>query len=596
MNSVSDNSPFQFANGKEFDEFGVESETESCISSKTLNSKTSSSKLLFIEKIRQANTCCQNGDYTTAVKLYTDAIALNPSNYVLFGNRSAAFCRLGKYSSSLQDAIKARELNPQWPKAYYRQGIALQYLGRHIDALAAFASGIAQDNKSPQLLAGFVETAMKSPLRATLEPIYRQLQAMQLDKSPFIITSVVGQEVLAAGHYPAAVVILESSLRIGTCSLKLRGSVYSALSSCYWALNELDKAIKYMQQDLQVAKSLGDQIGECRAHENLGAAYFSKGWYKEALASHRYQLVLAMKSKDTDQAASALTSLGHVYKEIGDYPNSLASHKQCLQLMRQMSDKTGETKEVGNVGAVYLAMGDFDRAIKCHLEHLNLAKLCGNKVEEAKAYSNLGSAYHYKKNHQQSIQYYENLLKLAQEIGDKSIEARAYSGLGHAARSIGDLRQAKRWHERQLEMALLTKDKVAEGKALSNLGIIYNLTGDYDDAIKLHFAHLKIAQQLADSASMARAYGNIGHSYWNFGEYDEAIKCFKEELSIYRDIDDKRGEAASLEKVNFFVKLLNTNKNNLLLEKSTYNKNYFKSNGRHNIVSRHKPLRKYSSI
>lgn len=54
----------------------------------------------------------------------------------------------------------------------------------------------------------------------------------------------------------------------------------------------------------------GDQAGECRAHGNLGSAYFSKGNYKEALTSHRYQLVLAMKCKDTYAAASALTSLG----------------------------------------------------------------------------------------------------------------------------------------------------------------------------------------------------------------------------------------------------------------------------------------------
>lgn len=50
-------------------------------------------------------------------------------------------------------------------QAYFRQGVALQYLGRHADALAAFASGLAQDPKSLQLLVGMVEAAMKSPLR-----------------------------------------------------------------------------------------------------------------------------------------------------------------------------------------------------------------------------------------------------------------------------------------------------------------------------------------------------------------------------------------------------------------------------------------------
>lgn len=46
--------------------------------------------------------------------------------------------------------------------------------------------------------------------------------------------------------------------------------------------------------------SLGDQAGECRAHGNLGSAFFSKGNYREALTNHRNQLVLAMKLKDRE--------------------------------------------------------------------------------------------------------------------------------------------------------------------------------------------------------------------------------------------------------------------------------------------------------
>lgn len=82
--------------------------------------------------------------------------------------------------------------------------------------------------------------------------------AVCIVQSPFVVISVVGQELLQAGQYHSAVTVLESALRIGTCSLKLRGSVFSALSSAYWALNQLDKAIAYMQQDLAVAKSLGE--------------------------------------------------------------------------------------------------------------------------------------------------------------------------------------------------------------------------------------------------------------------------------------------------------------------------------------------------
>ncbi|XP_054719105.1 tetratricopeptide repeat protein 28-like [Uloborus diversus] len=504
-----------------------------------------SNKSLFLEKVRQSNAACQSGDFASAIKLYTEAIVLDPGNHVLYSNRSAAYIKLGKFGKALQDAIKARELHPKWPKAYYRQGVALQCLGRHADSLAAFASGLAQDSKNLHLLAGLVEAAMKSPLRATLEPTYRQLQAMRLDKSPFVITSVVGQELLATGHHAAAVVVLESALRIGTCSLKLRGSVFSALSSAYWALNTLDRAIAYMQQDLAVAKSLGDQAGECRAHGNLGSAYFSKGNYKEALTSHRYQLVLAMKCKDTYAAASALTSLGHVYTAVGDYPNALASHKQCVQLVRQVGDRLQEAREIGNVGAVYLAMGDFDQAVECHLEHLRLAKQLGNKVEEARAYSNLGSSHHYRRNFEQAITFHNHVLRIAQELGDKTIEARAYAGLGHAARCMGDYPQAKKWHEKQLDMALSTKDKVSEGRACSNLGIVYQLLGDFDAAHKLHQAHLNIARTLGDKAGMGRAYGNIGNAYSAMGRYEQAIKFHKQELTISKEVNDRSAEAST---------------------------------------------------
>ncbi|XP_059614849.1 tetratricopeptide repeat protein 28 [Phlebotomus argentipes] len=502
-------------------------------------------RTLFLEKVRQSNAACQSGDFTTAVALYTDALALDPTNHILYSNRSAARLKQGQFQLAFQDATKARELCPQWPKAYFRQGVALQCLGRYGEALAAFSSGLAQDPSNKQLLAGLVEASIKSPLRNALEPTFQQLCAMKLDQSPFVVISVVGQELLQAGQYHSAVTVLEAALQIGSCSLKLRGSVFSALSSAHWALNQLDKAISYMQQDLAVAKSLGDTQGECRVYGNLGSGKFSQGSYKEALTAHRYQLVLAMKCKDTQAAAAALTSLGHVYTAIGDYPNALASHKQCVQLVKQMGDRLQEAREIGNVGTVYLAMGEFDSAVDCHMQHLRLARKLNNQIEVARAYSNLGNSHHYRRSFTQAIQFHEQVLRIAQQLGDRAIEARAYAGLGHACRCAGMYSQAKRWHEKQLEMALAARDKFAEGRALSNLGIVYQLTRRHDAALKLHQAHLAIARQLQDRASMGRAFGNLGNAYFSAGLYEAAIKCHKQELTISKEVHDRSAEGCT---------------------------------------------------
>ncbi|XP_049593440.1 tetratricopeptide repeat protein 28 isoform X2 [Syngnathus scovelli] len=433
-------------------------------------------------------------------------------------------------------------------KAYFRQAVALQHLGRHGDALAAFASGLARDPKSLQLLTAMTEAAMKSPLRDSLEPAYRQLQSMKLERSPFMVVSLVGQELLTRGLHAAAADSLEAALRIGTCSLKMRGSVFSALGAAYWSLGRAEKSLAYMRRDLDVARTLGDQRGECRAHGNLGSALFSKGRYREALANHRQQLILAMKLKHKEAASQALRGLGHVYTAVGDYPNALASHKQCVALAKQNGCRLSEARQLGDTGAVYTAMGDVAGALRCHQEHLDIAKSLGNRREEARAYSNLGSAYHAQRDYDKAVTYHSRVLKLARELGDdggSTVEMRALAGLGHAARCVQDLDAALRYHRRQLEIAEELGDPGARGRASSNLGIVHQMRGDYHLALKFHKDDLLCAQEVGDYAAQGRAYGNMGNAYHALGLYEQAAGFHRQELNISLEVNDRASQAST---------------------------------------------------
>ena len=75
-----------------------------------------SNKANFLEKVRQSNAACQTGDFALAITLYTDAIRLDPANHILYSNRSAAHVKLGQFGKALQDSVKAKQLNPEWPK------------------------------------------------------------------------------------------------------------------------------------------------------------------------------------------------------------------------------------------------------------------------------------------------------------------------------------------------------------------------------------------------------------------------------------------------------------------------------------------------
>lgn len=56
------------------------------------------------------------GNFEDAIQKYTDAIALDLANHVLYSNRSAALTKAGRYLEALGDADKTLELKPDWFK------------------------------------------------------------------------------------------------------------------------------------------------------------------------------------------------------------------------------------------------------------------------------------------------------------------------------------------------------------------------------------------------------------------------------------------------------------------------------------------------
>jgi hypothetical protein len=47
-----------------------------------------------------------------------------------------------------------------------------------------------------------------------LQATFKQLEKLRLGRSPFVLMAVIGQELLAATHYTAAVAVLEAALQV----------------------------------------------------------------------------------------------------------------------------------------------------------------------------------------------------------------------------------------------------------------------------------------------------------------------------------------------------------------------------------------------
>ncbi|KAK1406625.1 hypothetical protein QVD17_42095 [Tagetes erecta] len=119
------------------------------------------------ESKAKGNASFSAGNYTDAIRYFTDVINLAATNHVLYSNRSAAYASLNQYSEALTDAQRTVDLKPDWSKGYSRLGEAHHGLRQYEEAVSAYKKGFKVDPNNDTLKSGLADAQSAQAAAAT---------------------------------------------------------------------------------------------------------------------------------------------------------------------------------------------------------------------------------------------------------------------------------------------------------------------------------------------------------------------------------------------------------------------------------------------
>lgn len=101
------------------------------------------------------NDLFRKGDFSTALKHYSEAIKRNPDDPKLYSNRAACYTKLAAFDLGLKDCEMCVTLDEKFIKGWVRMGKILQGMQQQSKALNAYQKALELDPKNAEALEGY---------------------------------------------------------------------------------------------------------------------------------------------------------------------------------------------------------------------------------------------------------------------------------------------------------------------------------------------------------------------------------------------------------------------------------------------------------
>ncbi|MEM1321247.1 MAG: tetratricopeptide repeat protein [Bacteroidota bacterium] len=299
---------------------------------------------------------------------------------------------------------------------------------------------------------------------------------------------------------------------------KQKVQTLNQLSAMFLTAEEAVKASEYAQEALELAKSIGDEVGIAAAYDNLGFVFQSKY----------------------------------------DYTNAMKSFVDALKLRNDADNEKGIATSKNNIGKVFLLQEDTKNAIENLTTALELREKISDVPGAAETHKNLADVYLLKKLYGKAKEHYRQAMDLKISLNDLSGAAAIASFLGNIVRDLGDSEGALVYFSMSLDLNNSLENLPGIAEDHGNIALAYYDQGSYEEALDANDTAYRINKKVGDQFRIAECNKNFGMIYAAMGEKEEADRYLQKSASVLKKVGDVPGTQLVYKSISdTYVKLKN---------------------------------------
>ena len=339
--------------------------------------------------------------------------------------------------------------------------------------------------------------------------------------------------------------------------LEIQSKSYSLIGNYHLRLRELEKADKFIQQGLNIARQYKILDAERLALSLLAELYKDQGDISKVIELSQRELEISQQVRDAAFEVQALLRLATTYSVLGDFDKSIQFSQKALsksneidiqKLPKYFQSHAYDQKlfALGFLSLIYTSIGEYDKAFEYAQQRLNFAKTLKNPEFEASALIAFGDVYQNNQKFQKAIELAQQALTIARDIKNFELEAEALKKLSAVYTVKGDYQQALDSTQQVLVIAEKTKSSKLKRDVLNIQRQIYTNQGNYKKTLELFQEVLSIAKQNIDPDSEWSSLIQIGLFYKTLGDEQKSNEYLQKALTLAQKIKNPQSEGTTL--------------------------------------------------